>query len=161
MISPFYSYFCNFFKSSIVVLSLYSNLVLSLTVMFGRGAELSWQGRPLRPTEDTLRVAVNKVVCGGNEAFFAACQLSQAQECVIARDAVGVRCYKNWVSECQPGEVNHNKKCYKLIVPSVRHALEGFSHGEALRDCRQRGAQLLDITSQVINVIIILSGNSP
>jgi hypothetical protein len=68
---------------------------------------------------------------------------------VVARDAVAVRCYKNWVSQCQPGEINHDKKCYNLVIPSVRHAVEGFSHGEALRDCQSRGSQLLDIVSQV------------
>ncbi|PSN37221.1 hypothetical protein C0J52_12660 [Blattella germanica] len=121
---------------------------------YERGAELSWQGRPLRPTEDTLRIAVDRVLCGGNEAMFSACQLRYQQQCVIARDAVGVRCYKNWPSQCQPGEFNFGKQCYKLVVPSVRHAKEGFSHGEALRDCQTRGAQLLDITSQDENDFI-------
>ncbi|XP_069680100.1 uncharacterized protein teq isoform X2 [Periplaneta americana] len=125
---------------------------------YERGAELSWQGRPLKATEDTLRVSVNKVSCGGNEATLSACQLepqsSTGKQCLVSRDAVGVRCYKNWVSQCQPGEVNHGKKCYRLVVPSVRHALEGFSHGEAIRDCKSRGAQLLDIISQEENDFI-------
>ncbi|XP_021942881.1 uncharacterized protein LOC110841538 isoform X2 [Zootermopsis nevadensis] len=115
---------------------------------YERGAELAWQGRPLQPTEDTLRVSVNEVSCGGNETTFSACQLEPGQQCVIARDAVGVRCYKNWASQCRPGEVNHGERCYNLVVPSVRHAVEGFSHGEALRDCQSKGSQLLDITSQ-------------
>lgn len=121
----------------------------SLVLLYVRGAELSWQGRPLQPTEDTLQVSVSEVACSGSEAALSACHLEPGHQCLIARDAVGVRCYKNWVSQCQPGEVNHGKKCYSLVVPSEHHALEGFTHGEALRDCQARGSQLLDITSQV------------
>jgi hypothetical protein len=121
----------------------------SLMLLHERGAELSWQGRPLQPTEDTLQVSIKEVICSGNEAALSACRLETGHHCVIARDAVGVRCYQNWVSQCQPGEMNHGKKCYSLVVPSERYALEGFSHGEALRDCQSRGSQLLDITSQV------------
>jgi hypothetical protein len=128
----------------------------SLTLLYERGAELSWQGRPLQPTEDTLRVSVNEVACSGSEAALSACRLEPGQQCVIARDAVGVRCYRNWVSQCQPGEVNHGKKCYSLVVPSEHHALEGFTHGEALRDCQSRGSQLLDIASQVRGCISII-----
>ncbi|KAJ9578455.1 hypothetical protein L9F63_005325, partial [Diploptera punctata] len=83
---------------------------------YERGAVLSWQGRPLRPTEDTLRVVINRVTCGGEETLLSACKLTQGQE--------------------------------------IRHALEGFTHGEALKDCKQRGAQLLDITSQEENDFI-------
>lgn len=128
----------------------------SLVLLYERGAELSWQGRPLQPTEDTLRVSVSEVACSGSEAALSACHLEPGHQCVIARDAVGVRCYKNWVSQCQPGEVNHGKKCYSLVVPSVHHALEGFTHGEALRDCQARGSQLLDITSQVTGYILFI-----
>lgn len=121
----------------------------SLMLLHERGAELSWQGRPLQPTEDTLQISINEVACSGNETVLSACRLESGRQCVIARDAVGVRCYKNWVSQCQPGELNHGKKCYSLVVPSEHHALEGFSHGEALRHCQSRGSQLLDVTSQV------------
>lgn len=99
-------------------------------------------------------MSINGVSCGGNETVLAACQLEHGQQCVVARDAVAVRCYRNWVSQCQPGEINHNKKCYNLVIPSVRHALEGFSHGEALRDCQSRGSQLIDVVSQVRGYVV-------
>jgi len=99
-------------------------------------------------------VSISKVSCGGNETVLAACQLERGQQCVIGRDAVAVRCYRNWMSQCQPGEINHNKKCYNLVIPNVHHALEGFSHGESLRDCQSRGSQLLDIVSQVRGYVV-------
>ncbi|XP_068085129.1 uncharacterized protein [Anabrus simplex] len=120
-----------------------------------RGAEFSWQGRILKPHEDTVKVAVDRITCTGNEASLASCRTVPGQgNCVIPRDAVGVHCYKNYVSQCRPGEMNHNGKCYSLIVPQETDGNVAFTHGEALAHCENLGAQLLDINSQEENDFI-------
>nr|CAD7463400.1 unnamed protein product [Timema tahoe] len=109
-----------------------------------RGAEFSWQGRPTE--DDTLKITVGAVMCSGNEATLAGCRLSHnVDTCLVARDAVGVRCYLNSASQCQTEEVNFDGKCYFLVNGEDG----GFTHGEAIHHCQSQGGHLLDINSQV------------
>nr|CAD7577988.1 unnamed protein product [Timema californicum] len=111
---------------------------------YDRGAEFSWQGRPTE--EDTLRITVGAVMCSGDEATLAGCRLSHnVDNCLVARDAVGVRCYLNSASHCHTEEVNFDGKCYFLVNGEDG----GFTHGEAIHHCQSHGGHLLDINSQV------------
>nr|CAD7594786.1 unnamed protein product [Timema genevievae] len=108
-----------------------------------KGAEFSWQGRPTE--DDTLKITVGAVTCSGNEATLAGCRLSHnVDTCLVARDAVGVRCYLNSASQCQTEEVNFDGKCYFLVNGEDG----GFTHGEAIHHCQSQGGHLLDINSQ-------------
>nr|CAD7201036.1 unnamed protein product [Timema douglasi] len=109
------------------------------------GAEFSWQGRPTE--EDTLRITVGAVMCSGDEATLAGCRLSHnVDNCLVARDAVGVRCYLNSASHCHTEEVNFDGKCYFLVNGEDG----GFTHGEAIQHCQSHGGHLLDINSQTL-----------
>ncbi|XP_063217165.1 uncharacterized protein LOC134527975 isoform X2 [Bacillus rossius redtenbacheri] len=119
---------------------------------FERGAEFAWQGRPVRPTDDTLKVSVDAVTCSGDEATLQGCRLARGREsCLVARDAVGVRCRLNSASQCAPGDANHGGRCYALVEEG---RAEAFTHGEAIQHCQLLGGHLLDINSQAENDFI-------
>lgn len=66
----------------------------------------------------------------------------------VGRNAVGLRCFDNLASHCQPGEVLYNQHCYRL------HGKEnpddpGVKTEDASESCKKYGGKLVDITSQV------------
>lgn len=59
-----------------------------------RGAELTWQGRPIKPTQDTMHIMITSVECEGEELTLEDCVLrrdTHNHTCSIGRDAVAVR----------------------------------------------------------------------
>jgi len=65
----------------------------------------------------------------------------------IAQQAVGLRCYNNVASTCQPGEVHLGSHCYSLDYNSDME--EGRGLFEASEKCFEYGGHLLDLNTQV------------
>lgn len=66
----------------------------------------------------------------------------------VTRNAIGLRCYDNLASHCQPGEIQFNRHCYRLVRPESRRNV-GRSLGEISEQCKTYGGRLLDVTTQV------------
>lgn len=119
------------------------------------GADLTWQGRPSSSQNTTLRKpAIVKVECSGRESSILDCQLVKGRTCDVDKDSLWIRCLGNHASQCRPGEVSYNNKCYSLVVPSEEAPANdsmGFSQSEAKKHCQTKGGHLLDISSQKEN----------
>lgn len=154
-----------------------------------RGAELSWQGYPIKSDQEEFHESLNQVNCTGNEVSFAECNYTYAYETdskcdvsiidgfsmvvrkailkswssikslhtfltfllslQIARNAIGIRCYPNLASHCQPGEIHYKERCYRLME-SENPDDAGLTLGQASESCRNIGGRLLDINNQVL-----------
>ncbi|VVC45038.1 C-type lectin fold,Low-density lipoprotein (LDL) receptor class A, conserved site,Kringle-like fold,SRCR [Cinara cedri] len=129
---------------------------------FKRGAEQTWQGLTVatdNPARFFRNIGVTKVSCNGQESAFHRCKLENDKSCNVEKDAVWIKCRANSVSECQPGEISYDGKCYKLFVPTTEKQGKtiqdvGYSKAEALEHCIRRGGHLLDIDSQKKNDFI-------
>lgn len=122
---------------------------------FSRGAELSWQGYPLKPDGNSSYVSVDKIDCSGEGLFEESCNITHAENsnCQVARQAVGLRCYNNVASTCQPGEVHLGSHCYSLQPPQLEEN-PGNSLFDAAGDCSTKGGHLLDLNTQPENDFI-------
>ncbi|KAK6643897.1 hypothetical protein RUM43_000162 [Polyplax serrata] len=122
---------------------------------FIRGAELSWQGYPIKFEGENIEVAVHEINCTGDESSLSECKVAYTNDkkCNVGRNAVGLRCFDNLASHCQPGEVLYNQHCYRL------HGKEnpddpGVKTEDASESCKKYGGKLVDITSQYENDFI-------
>ncbi|KAL1459424.1 hypothetical protein WDU94_011406 [Cyamophila willieti] len=119
------------------------------------GADLTWQGRPSSSQNTTLKKpVVVKVECSGRETTILDCKLQKGRTCDVDKDSIWIRCLGNHASQCRPGEVSYNNKCYSLVIPSEEAPANdsvGFSQSEAMKHCLTKGGHLLDITSQKEN----------
>uniref|UniRef100_A0A8D9F791 Neurotrypsin n=1 Tax=Cacopsylla melanoneura TaxID=428564 RepID=A0A8D9F791_9HEMI len=122
------------------------------------GADLTWQGRPSSSQNTTLKKpVVVKVECSGRETTILDCKLQKGRTCDVDKDSIWIRCLGNHASQCRPGEVSYNNKCYSLVIPSEEAPANdsvGFSQSEAMKHCTTKGGHLLDINSQKENDFI-------
>nr|XP_045618855.1 uncharacterized protein LOC123770744 [Procambarus clarkii]XP_045618856.1 uncharacterized protein LOC123770744 [Procambarus clarkii]XP_045618857.1 uncharacterized protein LOC123770744 [Procambarus clarkii] len=119
--------------------------VVCRSLGFTRGAEAATQGLifgllPMRSA------GVRQVECEGTEQHLLQCRLQLGSPEDLDKTVVGVRCLRNWVSECSVvGGVRWGHKCYFVQTSPL------VTHAEARARCSSRGARLLSITSQEEN----------
>ncbi|XP_069970434.1 antigen WC1.1 [Penaeus vannamei] len=118
--------------------------VVCRSLGFTRGAAAATKGRTfgVLPGND---VRLKRVECQGDEESLGECSLERGVPEDVNKKVVGVRCYRNWVSECGPRGVRWGTKCYYVHKSSL------FTHAEARMRCSTRGARLLSITSKEEN----------
>ncbi|XP_071551766.1 uncharacterized protein [Panulirus ornatus] len=118
--------------------------VVCRSLGFTRGAESAFQGRAygLMPVQSAV---LRQVECEGSEEHLLQCQLHLGSQEDVDKTVVGVRCQRNWVSECREDGVRWGNKCYYMVSSSL------VSHAQARDRCSSRSARLLSITSQAEN----------
>ncbi|KAK7066080.1 Scavenger receptor Cys-rich, partial [Halocaridina rubra] len=121
--------------------------VVCRSLGFTRGAESAHQGRTFG-LPPKLMPEYREVECQGEESNLQQCRLEKGTQEDVARNVAGVRCIKNWVSECGVGGVRWGQKCY------FAHVHSQVTHAQAREACAQNNARLLSITSQEENNFI-------